>query len=399
MHRLQVARFAVAVALLFVIAVPAAHAALSDKHEAWGDGPAQWIMTAEEKRAWRAVKTDGEATRFIDLFWARRDPTPGTAQNEFRDEFEGRVKYSDEAFAERGRRGSMTDRGRVYVVLGAPTTGDTQAGLMTGAVTAGDATRGNSGLGRNQQLGNRIVWEWDYRASQKFDMPKIEVVFIQDTNRGRTTRDVQRRDFLAAEPVAIRKAIRNTELTEVPSWAAKGGLTPMIEVAVPVVTTPAKVSSSTETIASVPASEPLTVAPTPVAVTGPSGASRLVLLRNVYDIDTETKTDPFERLSPVEVFHANEELGWASLYCGASEEPTLRFALRITGRTEQEIVDRSAEPDEMVPDRVKATPGCYMLRGAIPLEGMNPGTYQLTLIVENANAPGQHTLTRDFRIE
>jgi GWxTD domain-containing protein len=389
-----------AVAVAFAaLAVPAAEAALSQKHTDWATGPAQWIMTADEKKAWRAVRTDEEAVRFIDLFWVRRDPTPGTPQNEYRDEFEGRVQYADANFRERNRRGSLTDRGRVYVVLGNPTRGENEAGSMTGGVTAGDGTGSNSGLGRNQQLGTRIVWEWDFHDAQKFEMPKIEVIFIQDSTTGRTTRDVQRRDFLAAEPVAIRNALRNPDIKELPSWAPKGGLNPVIEVTVPVDSGPARVTTRTETAANIPATEPVAVVPTPVAVAGPLGASRLVLVRNVYDIDTETKNDPFATLTEVEAFTAADELGWAALYCGVSEDPMLRFTLRITGRTASEVVDRAAPPDEMVPDRVKATPGCYMLRGAIPLQGMNSGTYQLNLTVEDTTTPGQHTLARDFRIE
>lgn len=106
--------------LLLFTAIPA-FAGLSAELEDWGSGPAQWIMTSDEKKAWRKISTDADAINFMDLFWARRDPTPGTAVNEFRDRFVNRVAFSDMTFIEKRTRGAMTDRGRVYIVLGAAT--------------------------------------------------------------------------------------------------------------------------------------------------------------------------------------------------------------------------------------------------------------------------------------
>jgi GWxTD domain-containing protein len=63
---------------------------------------------AEQRAAW-------------DRFWARRDPLPITDINEFRDQFFQRVRYATEAFRESGgRAGWQTDRGEVFIVLGAP---------------------------------------------------------------------------------------------------------------------------------------------------------------------------------------------------------------------------------------------------------------------------------------
>src|SRR3954469_12226370 len=82
-------------------------AALSPAKADWGKGPAQWIMTAEEKTAWKALQTDADADAFIALFWARRDPTPATPRNEFREEFEARTKSADDNFGHGRVRGSM----------------------------------------------------------------------------------------------------------------------------------------------------------------------------------------------------------------------------------------------------------------------------------------------------
>ena len=112
-------RSVVAFALLALSA--SAFAALSPKYADWAKGPEQWLMTRDDWRAWKNVKTDEEAQAFIDLFWARRDPTVGTYQNEFQAEFEGRVAYADANYkSEHGKRGSLTEPGRVFILLGSP---------------------------------------------------------------------------------------------------------------------------------------------------------------------------------------------------------------------------------------------------------------------------------------
>jgi GWxTD domain-containing protein len=93
---------------------------LSVQFSEWGRGPAQWLMTEEESAKWKTLRTDAEAQAFVDLFWARRDPTPATPVNEFRQEFEERVKFADEQFTQARKKGSMTDRGQIYIVLGRP---------------------------------------------------------------------------------------------------------------------------------------------------------------------------------------------------------------------------------------------------------------------------------------
>jgi GWxTD domain-containing protein len=96
-------------------------AQLSSKYDDYGKGPVQWIMTKDEKVEWKKVANDADAQKFVYLFWARRDPTPGTPRNEFKESFDQRVAYADEHFAAGRLRGSMTDPGRVIIVLGPAT--------------------------------------------------------------------------------------------------------------------------------------------------------------------------------------------------------------------------------------------------------------------------------------
>ena len=78
------------------------------------------IMLAEEEKIYRELKTGKEREEFQKIFWARRDPTPDTPANEFQDEITRRRAEADTQFRVAGRRGSETDCGRVYLLLGKP---------------------------------------------------------------------------------------------------------------------------------------------------------------------------------------------------------------------------------------------------------------------------------------
>jgi GWxTD domain-containing protein len=83
----------------------------------WDDGAVKWLMTDSEKSGWSAAKTDDERAAFIETFWKARD----TGDHSFRPAFEKRVAFADANFGQGEVRGSMTDRGMVFVLLGPPT--------------------------------------------------------------------------------------------------------------------------------------------------------------------------------------------------------------------------------------------------------------------------------------
>ena len=94
----------------------------------WLDGDewafeVQSILTSEEMREYADLREAKERDAFIERFWARRDPSPGTPPNEFRDEFIRRVQFARERFADpksAAMLGFDTDRGRVYLMFGPP---------------------------------------------------------------------------------------------------------------------------------------------------------------------------------------------------------------------------------------------------------------------------------------
>ena len=62
----------------------------------------------------------GDRATYIDDFWSQQDPTPGAARNELREEFLRRVGYANREYQENGRKGMLTDRGRIYIRFGEP---------------------------------------------------------------------------------------------------------------------------------------------------------------------------------------------------------------------------------------------------------------------------------------
>lgn len=88
-------------------------------YKKWLEEDVKDIITPEEESAFRKLSNDSERERFIETFWLRRDPTPETEENEFKDEHYRRITYADEHFSA-GVEGSKTDRGRVYIIHGPP---------------------------------------------------------------------------------------------------------------------------------------------------------------------------------------------------------------------------------------------------------------------------------------
>jgi GWxTD domain-containing protein len=92
---------------------------LSKTYKKWLDEDVRWIITDEERSAFMQLSNDEERDQFIEAFWQRRDPTPDTEENEFKEEHYARIAYANEHFAA-GIPGWKTDRGRIYIVFGKP---------------------------------------------------------------------------------------------------------------------------------------------------------------------------------------------------------------------------------------------------------------------------------------
>src|SRR5580700_2872149 len=89
-------------------------AELKSAYSKWKDEDVAYIISDEERAAFDRLQNDEEREQFVEQFWLRRDPTPDTEENEFKEEHYRRIAYANEHFAS-GLPGWKTDRGRLYI--------------------------------------------------------------------------------------------------------------------------------------------------------------------------------------------------------------------------------------------------------------------------------------------
>ncbi len=117
---------AVSLALLLVLIIPlysqkASSKSLPEKYRKWLEEEVVYIITPIERDVFLQLKTDRERDLFIDAFWNHRNPTPGAPDNAFKTEHMRRLQYANTVLARGASRpGWMTDRGRIYILLGEP---------------------------------------------------------------------------------------------------------------------------------------------------------------------------------------------------------------------------------------------------------------------------------------
>jgi GWxTD domain-containing protein len=219
-------------ALLAAATATSAVAALSPAKADFGKGPTQYIMTNEEKAAWKTIQTDAAADDFIALFWARRDPTPSTPRNEFREEFDARVKTADAQFSHGRVNGSMSDPGRMLIVFGNPTA------PIKRTTTPGTGQSNTRADMRNAEVGSfgdaagsaDMVWTYEGDLAQKlFGLPRLEVKFhdqYRDGNFKLATPFVDPQSTASQRMIA--SFITQPGLTKVPTYEAASAAKPSL---------------------------------------------------------------------------------------------------------------------------------------------------------------------------
>jgi GWxTD domain-containing protein len=94
----------------------------------WLNEDVAYIIDDRERQAFVGLQSDAERQQFIEQFWLRRDPTPGTAGNEFKEEHYRRLDYANKHFGTSQVDGWQTDRARFYIILGPPDEIDSHPG-------------------------------------------------------------------------------------------------------------------------------------------------------------------------------------------------------------------------------------------------------------------------------
>ena len=166
---------------------------LKQAYKKWLENDVAYIITNEERKAFKALATDEERENFIESFWRRRDPDPDTEENEYREEYYERIAYANEKFTS-GIPGWKTDRGRVYIAWGKPDSIESRP--------AGGAYERPSyeGGGSTTTYPFEI---WFYRHLEGVgDGLEIEFVDPSGTGEYRMARDANEKDALRMVPGA-----------------------------------------------------------------------------------------------------------------------------------------------------------------------------------------------------
>ena len=128
----------------------------------WPDGPIRYILSKNEAKVFKELGSEEERALFIERFWARRDPTPQTLANEYHQLFWERVREANDSFADSGKPGWMSDRGKIHILHGAPTKIEDDPGMAT-----------NSGPTAGRGL---IRWIYEGRPDARLDLDPVVVV-------------------------------------------------------------------------------------------------------------------------------------------------------------------------------------------------------------------------------
>jgi GWxTD domain-containing protein len=209
-----------AAALVCLAAI--AIADLSPAFIEWGQGPYQFLMTKEEAASWKTLKSDADAKAFVDLFWARRDPTPGTPANEYRSQIEERIQAADKTFAEGKMKGSMTDRGKILLVYGPP-----QRIVQPRTADVPSMNPDEPGS-MGQPMPDRLALTWVYDAAVAKELFHVARAQIQFVPVGQSTYKLGRNavDLKESQARAIAKSITQPDLKVAPTFTAAAAPTP-----------------------------------------------------------------------------------------------------------------------------------------------------------------------------
>ncbi len=158
----------------------------------WLNEDVNYIISDEERKAFKGLQTDEEREAFIEQFWLRRDPSPDTEENEYREEHYRRIAYANDNFAS-GIPGWKSDRGMIYIKYGAPDERDQH----NGGTEQREITEGGGST-------SMYPYEkWRYRYLDGIGT-NVEIEFVDTTMTGEfhMTSDPSEKDALLMVPGA-----------------------------------------------------------------------------------------------------------------------------------------------------------------------------------------------------
>lgn len=177
----------------------------SDKYENWLKKEVKFLITSEEEKEFKSLKTDAEKDKFIELFWAKRDPSLQTRENEFKEEWYRRLEYVNKHFNYGSKRGINSDMGRVYMLLGPP--------AQTKGLAGGkrDTPMGGSQMEAPPQF-------WVYQSMPELGLNEHFRVTFKQYQFGYDLDDQTPQKILRAMEIFPKVVIFNPDIKELPKY-------------------------------------------------------------------------------------------------------------------------------------------------------------------------------------
>ena len=118
-RRAFVIAFAVTILSVSALSQDTSRVPLGPEYRKWLTEDVHWIIRSQERQSFLNLTSDRARDQFVASFWERRNPSPGSQENAFKEEHYRRLAFANEHFAA-GIPGWKTDRGRIYIIYGPP---------------------------------------------------------------------------------------------------------------------------------------------------------------------------------------------------------------------------------------------------------------------------------------
>jgi len=342
---------------------------LPTPYKQWLNEDVVYIITPEERSAFLRLQTNEEREQFIEQFWLRRDPTPDTPENEFKEEHYRRIAYANEHFAS-GIPGWKTDRGRIYIIWGKP---DEIESHPTGGTYERPEEEGGG------ETSTYPFEQWTYRHMDGIgDNVMLEFVDTTMTGEYHLSSDPGEKDALAHVPDA---GLSDLEQMGLSSKADRFTRTDGSTAPLPMGAEPESDEefNRIERFAAVMAPPPVKFPDLQEVVT-----SRIVRneIKFDYRFDFMRITDDTV-LVPITVEIPNRQLSF--LEKDGVHTATLNLFARITTLTERPVqtfedVIRRDFPDSLLQQSLS---GDSIYEKSVPL---SPGLYRLDIVIKDTNS-------------
>jgi GWxTD domain-containing protein len=197
--------------------------------EDWAKSPEAYFLTAEEKNEWQGLGSRENRREFIQRYWLKRDPSPGTPANEFHDLVLNRIHTADARYRIEKTPGSYTAQGFVFIVFGTPARVQEQRAV--GPPPPRNPVAGSPSPPVGLIEGTEMVYTWYYdrdrtpRVLEALGIPTLSVNFVVEPQRHRD--ELQKPGLVNdyRERLA-RKSIVNSDLVEASSPAEAVAIAP-----------------------------------------------------------------------------------------------------------------------------------------------------------------------------